>query len=93
MCVDESASWIRRYDNKNHADIDAAITTEHICLAAAEQGLGSCWVCNFDPERLQTELQLSPNIYSVSIISLGYIKELPNQTSSRKEVNEIVSII
>ena len=41
VCADNSISWVRKSDNKNHADIDAAIATEHICLAAAEQGLGS----------------------------------------------------
>lgn len=53
VCADNSISWVRKSDNKNHADIDAAIATEHICLAAAEQGLGSCWVCNFDPNMLR----------------------------------------
>ena len=43
VCANDSVAWTRQYDNKNHADIDAAITTEHICLAAAEQGLGTCW--------------------------------------------------
>lgn len=44
VCANDSVAWTRQYDNKNHADIDAAITAEHICLAAAEQGLGTCWV-------------------------------------------------
>ena len=47
-CVDHNESWHRRADNKDHADIDIAIAVEHLCLAAAEQGLGTCWVCNFD---------------------------------------------
>ena len=41
VCANDSVAWTRQYDNKNHADIDAAITTEHICLAAAEQGLSA----------------------------------------------------
>ena len=36
VCADNSISWVRKSDNKNHADIDAAIATEHICLAATE---------------------------------------------------------
>ncbi|MBQ7686950.1 MAG: nitroreductase family protein, partial [Bacteroidaceae bacterium] len=39
--------WIRP-DGKHHGNIDIAIAVEHLCLAAAEQGLGTCWVCNFD---------------------------------------------
>ena len=46
VCENHGAAWTRRYDEKNHADIDVAIAIEHLCLAAAEQGLGTCWVCN-----------------------------------------------
>ena len=37
-------NWIRKDDDKAHGDIDLAIATEHLCLAAAERGLGTCWV-------------------------------------------------
>ena len=42
----DDRAWVREEDGKNHADIDAAIAIEHLCLAATEVGLGSCWVCN-----------------------------------------------
>lgn len=93
VCIDHSMGWVRNSDNKNHSDIDAAIATEHICLAATEQGLGSCWVCNFDPDMLKKNLNLSPNEYPVAIISLGYVKQLPEKSSQRKDIAEIVSII
>ena len=32
-------NWVRRYDEKPHGDIDVAIATEHLCLAATERGL------------------------------------------------------
>lgn len=35
ICAVETEAWVRPCDSKNHADIDAAIATEHICLAAA----------------------------------------------------------
>lgn len=44
-------NWVRRYDEKPHGDIDVAIATEHLCLAATERGLGTCWVCNYDTGR------------------------------------------
>lgn len=47
-CIDHSQEWVRRYDGKPHGIVDIAIAAEHICLAAAEQGLGTCWVCSFD---------------------------------------------
>ena len=39
---------VRKYDNKPHGDIDVAIAAEHLCLAATERGLGTCWVCAYD---------------------------------------------
>ena len=35
--------WVRS-DGKHHGDIDIAIAVEHLCLAATEQGLATCWV-------------------------------------------------
>jgi nitroreductase len=93
VCVDEVEAWVRKSDNKNHADIDAAIATEHICLAATEVGLGSCWVCNFDLDVFKTNFQLSSGKYPVAIISLGYIKEQPEHFSTRKDKNEIITIL
>lgn len=93
VCADSSISWVRKSDNKNHSDIDVAIATEHICLAAAEQGLGSCWVCNFDSDMLKVNLHLSLNMHPVAIITLGYVKQLPEKSSKRKGISEIVSIL
>ena len=93
ICVDKSKAWVRKSDNKNHADIDAAIATEHICLAATEIGLGSCWVCNFDLDLFRTNLQLPADKYPVAIISLGYIEGQPERSLVRKERDEIVTIL
>ena len=92
VCANDSVAWTRQYDNKNHADIDAAIATEHICLAATEMGLGSCWVCNFDLDLLRTNFQLPAEKYPVAIIPLGYIAEQPECFSTRKERGEIVTV-
>lgn len=58
VCENHGAAWTRRYDEKNHADIDVAIAIEHLCLAAAEQGLGTCWVCNFRVQLCQELFKL-----------------------------------
>lgn len=93
VCADSSAAWVRKSDNKNHADIDAAIATEHICLAATALGLGSCWVCNFDVEMLKSHFQLSLEKYPVAIVTIGYVDELPKLSSTRKPVEEIVTFL
>jgi Nitroreductase len=83
----------RRIDNKDFADVDASIAAEHICLAAASLGLGSCWVCNFEPELLKENFSLPSQIEPLVIIPVGYpanpdfCKESPK---SRKPITEIV---
>lgn len=93
VCVNTDIAWKRQFDNKNHADIDGAITTEHICLAAAEQGLGTCWVCNFDVAMCKENLDLEAYIQPIAIIPIGHPISKEHQLSTRKEINEIVSYI
>lgn len=93
VCHKTDASWVRPADQKNHGDIDIAILSEHICLAAAEQGLGSCWVCNFDPEGVRTALNLEANLEPAVIIPLGYSNETEtDHPKTRKPLNEICII-
>ena len=93
ICTDIDVAWKRQSDSKSHADIDAAIAIEHICLAAAEQGIGSCWVCNFDLEIFKSNFSLLPSQYPVAIVTMGYVEKSPDGTSKRKELSEIVSTI
>ncbi len=90
LCLkNTSAAWMRRYDNKSHADIDLAIAIEHLCLAATDCGLGTCWVCNYHPDLVE---QLFPyeGFEAVAIIPIGHIAtDCPNPEKSRKELIEI----
>lgn len=90
-CARHDASWHRSADGKDHADIDVAIAVEHICLAATSLGLGTCWICNFNPSALREALNLPDSVEPVAIIPLGYpdpaVKPAPKK---RVELDEIV---
>ncbi len=90
VCADRAQSWKRKMDGHDHADIDAAIAAEHICLAATEQGLGNCWVCNFDANLCSEVLNLKGELYPVAIIPIGYPTDTPTE-KKRKTLAEIVS--
>ncbi len=92
VCGDHQQGW-KRKDGKDHTDIDVAITTEHICLAAAEQGLGTCWVCNFDRELCSSHFNLPEHVEPVVIIPVGYPLEeslFESTPRKRKEIADIV---
>ncbi len=82
--------WVRA-DGKRHGDIDLAIAVEHLCLAATEQGLATCWVCNFDAEHCRQLLSLPDNEEAAVLIPLGYAADEAKE-KKRKPMEEIVSL-
>jgi len=80
--------WVRA-DGKHHGDIDIAIAVEHLCLAATEQGLASCWVCNFDAELCKSLFNMPKNEEPAVFIPLGYAADEPRE-KKRKESGEII---
>jgi nitroreductase len=96
VCADYSQSWKRSAtDRKDHGDIDAAIVSEHICLAAEEAGLATCWVCNFDPAVLRNVLSLPANREPAAIFPVGYADKTkcPAPEKVRKPLSEITARI
>ncbi len=83
-------NWVRGCDGKQHGDIDVAIATEHLCLAAAERRLGTCWVGNFDAEMMK-HMFPEEGFETVAVIPIGHIADdCPQAPKKRKPLNEIV---
>ncbi len=92
-CRNTSEEWVRKYDNKPHGDIDISIAVEHLCLAATEQGLGTCWVCHFDPQKFMAQFPLPEHLEPTVIIPIGYNeKELDVKDKKRKDASDIIEI-
>lgn len=87
-CKLTDEEWKREADQKPHGDIDVAIAVEHLCLAAAEKGIGTCWVCNFDVERCRKVLDLPYGIIPVALIPMGYSADESTPAKKRKEISE-----
>lgn len=87
---DVKSNWVRSSDGKPHGDIDVAIAVEHICLAAAERGLGTCWVANYDTALLN-QLFGDADHEAVAIVPIGHIAaDCPFAPKKRKEMSLIV---
>ena len=85
VCCDRNATW-RRADGKDFGDIDIAIALDHMTLAAAEAGLGTCWIGNFNAAEAKRVLKLPQNIEPVAFPGPQAINK-----KSRKEMRDIVS--
>jgi len=92
-CGDHRQSW-RRRDGKDHCDIDLAIAVDHMTLAAAEQGLGTCWICAFDAYQCAATLGLPDHLEPAVLLPLGYpaeSKDPQRHERERKPLDQIVS--
>ena len=93
ICTEKDKAWVRPYDSKVHTDIDGSIITENICLAAADCGLGTCWIGHFDPRLVSEILKLPENLEPTAILTLGYASSVEVPPKKRKSINEIVKFV
>ena len=81
---------------RNSGVEDATIVATHMILAAANEGVDSCWINNFDPDKLAAELGLPENEDILMLMDLGFAAEgagpLPNH-GKRKTLSETVTTL
>jgi nitroreductase len=88
-CADHTVAWHRKSDNKDHSDVDISIAIEHLCLAAVEQGLGTCWVCNFDTDLCKKLFYIPEHIEPIALIPIGYPSDETVKYKQRKDIEEL----
>ena len=93
VCGDHKQSW-KRGDGKDHCDVDTAIAATHMTLAAADMGLGTCWVCAFDSQKCHSLFNLPRSIEVIALLPIGYPAEEGNadrHNTARKKIEDIMS--
>ena len=65
-------AWVRRYDGKNGAEVDASIVATYLMLAAENEGLATLWVGSFDPSLLKGILPGVEDYELVAMVNVGY---------------------
>lgn len=88
VCAVPAEGWVRE-DGKNHAEIDAAIAMDHLTLAAADRGFGTCWVCHFDPVAAREVLALPDGVVPVAFTPLGRPADAP-RPKVRRPLEELL---
>ena len=88
-------AWVRRYDGYNALETDLTIAMDHLILAAANEGVGTCWIAAFDPGILYPALEMKDDEEIFAITPLGYPRPGYSgpKTKNRKGLNEVVRFI
>lgn len=88
------AAWVRKYDGKNGAEIDAAIVGTHIMLEASALGLGNVWVGSFDPAKIKADFPETAGYEMVCLFPVGYSAvDTSANHNKRQEMEAFVSEI
>lgn len=96
VAIDRNNTFTYPGGKRNSGVEDASIVATHLMLAAANEGVDSCWLNFFDPDKLAEALGLPENEEVLMILDLGYAAEgtkpLPNH-ASRKPLSETVAYL
>ncbi|MBR4903145.1 MAG: nitroreductase family protein [Selenomonadaceae bacterium] len=68
-------AFVRPFDGKNFADIDAAIVATHMMLAIQDEGLGTTWVGYFDAPKLKELFPEMQDYELIAVFPVGYPAE------------------
>jgi nitroreductase len=82
VCAVTEEAW-RRMDDKPYDEVDATIAMDHLILAAASLGLGTCWIAAFDPAAARDVLGLPDGVEPIAFTPLGYPADGPRGKKRR----------
>lgn len=93
VVVEESGNLTSRagalIKHQDYRAIDLGIATEHLCLAATEQDLGTCILGWFDEKELKKLLNISLLKRIRLVIAIGYPETNDIRKKVRKNIEEI----
>ena len=84
--IDEAYSTMGGY--MSSYPVDVSIALDHLTLAAAAEGLGTCWIGAFSEEKVKELYDIGSEAKVVALMTIGYPAEEPEATP-RKGVSEI----
>lgn len=87
-CVEPARAW-QRFDGFSAAEVDLSIVMDHVILAAVDEGLGTCWICNFDEPRAKEILGIPAEVRVIAMTPLGYPAVEPGEFQRKKLVELI----
>ncbi len=88
LCGISGEAWVRR-DGRQYLYVDVAILADHLVLAAANLGLGTCIIAAFDEMNARKVLALPDQVEPILFTPLGY----PASTPAAKERKPLADLV
>jgi nitroreductase len=88
-CAVESEAWGGMGGYWSADVVDVTIALEHMILAAAAEGLGTCWIGAFIEEQVKEALAIPEGVKPIALTPLGYPAR-EAKPRGRKPLSEIV---
>lgn len=86
-CAEGRGGYIGKY--MESWPVDLAIAVTHLILSAWNKGLGTCWIGDFDEDKIREICNIPPSVRVAAITPLGYpVKTVP--PTSRRPVERII---
>ena len=96
MCSDSNLGYQNPFTEEKYNTMDVTIATTQMMLQATELGVGSCWVCRFNPPLAKEVFNLPENIHPKCLLTLGYPSDTATPSDrhfSRKPMEEMVTYL
>lgn len=94
VLIEESANFTSSVGgwatNKHYPHLDLGIVASYVCLAATDEGLGSCTIGWCDEKKVRKALDIPKNKRVMLVILIGYTTQKQRE-KKRKTLDEIVS--
>ena len=97
VVVEESGNLTSRagalMKQQDYRSVDLGIATEHLCLAATQQNLGTCILGWFNEKELKKLLNINKLKRIRLVVAIGYSESDVVRKKIRKNIDEIVTFI
>lgn len=95
-CGNEDTKCCVSFTGRSLMETDVAIINTHMMLKATELGLGTCWVCYFDPELVSKEFNIPDNEKPLNLLVVGYKSDsaVPHERHfDVRPINDVVKFL
>lgn len=88
--------WVRKYDGREFASVDASIVATHMMMEVEQLGLGTTWVGHFNNSEMEKQFPVMSGYDLIAIFPVGYPEDGAKPVDmhyQRKDMNQLVERI